>query len=111
MTIAPDSSDKFSGGLIQNLNSDAFGFFKGSKITLRAFIHNTTNHTVNLVIWTDTNGFGVGTGVPAGTDGVSTITAYSMPSNGTRGDINIRAYTDNATISGVKYKMEDGDID
>lgn len=111
LTIAPDSSDKFSGGNIGNLNSEMLGFFRGSDVTFKAFIHNPTNHTVNLMIWTKEGGFGVGTGVPAGTDGYSTITKYNVPSNATTGDIDIRAYTDNAPISGVQYKMEGGSID
>lgn len=111
LTIAPDSSDKFSGGNIENLDSNILGFFRGGDVTFKAFIHNPTNHTVNLVIWTKEGGFGVGTGVPAGTDGYSTITKYHVPTDTNHVDLNIRAYTDNAPISGVQFKMEDGSID
>lgn len=111
LTIAPDSPNKFSGGNVENLDSEILGFFRGSDVTFKAFIHNPTNHTVNLLIWTQEGGFGVGTGVPAGTDGYSTITKYHVPTNTKHIDLDIRAYTDNAPISGVQYKMEDGTID
>lgn len=104
LQTAPDSPDGISGGTIHTFSSDDLSILESSQVTLRAFIHNTTTHTVNLVIWTEGGGFGVGTGVPAGADGYSTITAYNATSSASRGDITIRAYTENTTISGVQYK-------
>lgn len=104
LQTAPDSPSKINGGLIYNFSLDELSHLAGNKVTARVFIHNTTTHTVNLLIWTNGGNFGVGTGVPAGTDGYSTITAYSITSSDTVGDISIRAYTENASISGVQYK-------
>ena len=103
LQTAPDSLDRFSGGCIHILSSDELSILASNQVTLRAFIHNTTTHTVNLLIWTTGGGFCVGTGVPAGTDGYSTITAYNATSKSTGGDISIRAYTENVAISGVQY--------
>ena len=110
LKTAPDSSGNLLGGHIYNFSSDELKMLAGGQFTIRAFIHNTTNHTVNLTIWTNGAGlglnsaFGIGTGVPAGTDGYSTITAYKVPSYNTMGDISIRAVADNTAISGVQYK-------
>ena len=103
LQTAPDSSFKFGGGTIHTFSSDELSSLVGSQVTARVFIHNPTTHTVNLVIWTSEN-FSIGTGVPAGTDGYSTITAYKVTSKTTWGDVYIRAYTENAAISGVQYK-------
>jgi hypothetical protein len=113
LQTAPDSGSSISGGVIHQLSSDDLSILASNLVTLRAFIHNTTTHTVNLVIWTNGGDFGVGTGVPAGADGYSTITAYNATSSSTRGDINVRAYTENAAISGVQYKefkLEKGSV-
>lgn len=110
---APDSRTSNRGGNIHELSSNDLSTLAGNQVTVKVFIHNTTTHIVNLVIWTDGGDFGIGTGVPAGTDGYSTITAYSSPSSSTRGDINIRAYTENVAISGVQYKefkLEKGSV-
>lgn len=104
LQTAPDSSDHYNGGAIYYFGSDDLRILAGNQVTARVFIHNTTNHTVNLVIWTNGGGFGIGNGVPAGTDGYSTVTAYNATSNSTSGNINIRAYTENVAISGVQYK-------
>ncbi|MCV3320819.1 hypothetical protein NR224_01110 [Pediococcus ethanolidurans] len=105
LQTAPDSANSTSaGGRIHSFSSDELNILANNKVTARAFIHNTTTHTVNLVIWTDGGAFGVGTGVPAGADGYSTVTAYNATSSSTFGDINIRAFTENAAISGVQYK-------
>ncbi|MGZ9645911.1 phage tail protein [Lactiplantibacillus pentosus] len=104
LQTAPDSPNSITGGAIYHFNSDELSILTGNQVTARAFIHNTTTHTVNLVLWTDGGAFGVGTGVPAGTDGYSTVTAYSSTSSVSVGNINVRAYTENATISGVQYK-------
>ena len=104
LKTAPDSSDEFNGGNIHEFSSDELSILSGKQVTVRSFIHNTTTHTVNLVIWTNGGVFGVGTGVPAGADGYSTVTVYNATSSVTRGDINIRAYTENTAISGVQYK-------
>jgi hypothetical protein len=104
LQTAPDSPRNEYGGRIHNFSSDEFNSLAGSQVTASVFIHNTTTHTVNLVIWTNGDSFGVGTGVPAGTDGYSTITAYNITSSDIVGNINIRAYTENASISGVQYK-------
>ncbi|MGA3392054.1 gp58-like family protein [Lactiplantibacillus pentosus] len=110
---APDSPNNTTGGVLHRLNSSELNAIAGKQVTIRAFIHNTTTHTVNLVIWTDGGAFGVGTGVPAGTDGYSTITSYSITSSSSRGDISVRSYTENAAISGVQYKelkLEKGSV-
>ena len=116
---APDSPDNLGGGLLYCFSSDELNSLVGKQVTIRAFIHNPTTHTVNLVTWTDANGYGahsafdIGTDVPAGTDGYSTITAYNVPSNATQGDISIRSFADNAAISGVQYKelkLEKGSV-
>lgn len=104
LKTAPDSPSRYNGGLIHGFSSDELSSLAGNQVTARAFIHNTTAHTVNLVIWIDVGGFGVGTGVPAGTDGYSTITAYNINPKATKGDISVRSYTENAAISGVQYK-------
>ncbi|WP_434520376.1 hypothetical protein ACLHK8_01525 [Pediococcus sp. M21F004] len=104
LKTAPDSSGSTWGGSLHNFSSDELSILASNQVTARVFIHNTTTHTVNLVIWTDKGNFGVGTGVPAGTDGYSTITAYNATSSSTCGDIDIRAYAENAAISGVQYK-------
>ncbi|MCT3284611.1 hypothetical protein EFP16_14035 [Lactiplantibacillus pentosus] len=113
LQTAPDSPNSITGGAIYHFNSDELSILTGNQVTARAFIHNTTTHTVNLVLWTDGGAFGVGTGVPAGTDGYSTVTAYSSTSSVSVGNINVRAYTENATISGVQYKelkLEKGNL-
>ncbi|MGN8167473.1 phage tail protein [Lactiplantibacillus plantarum] len=113
LQTAPDSPNSAYGGALHNFNSDELRILAGNQVTARAFIHNPTTHTVNLVIYTHEGKFGVGTGVPAGADGYSTITAYSIPSSVSWGDISIRAYTENAAISGVQYKelkLEKGSI-
>ncbi|MDT7001213.1 gp58-like family protein [Lactiplantibacillus pentosus] len=110
---APDSPNNTTGGVLHRLNSSELNAIAGKQVTIRAFIHNTTTHTVNLVIWTDGGAFDVGTGVPAGTDGYSTITSYSITSSSSRGDISVRSYTENAAISGVQYKelkLEKGSV-
>lgn len=104
LQTVPDSSDKMSGGAIYYFGSNELSSLAGNQVTVRAFIHNTTSHIVNLVIWTDSNYFGVGTGIPAGTDGYSTIIGYNIKPNITAGNINIRAYKENVAISGVQYK-------
>ncbi|MEK1356110.1 hypothetical protein HCY81_01595 [Limosilactobacillus fermentum] len=104
LKTAPDSPSRYNGGYIHAFSSDELSSLAGNQVTARAFIHNTTAHTVNLVIWIDVGGFGVGTGVPAGTDGYSTITAYNINPKATKGDISVRSYTENAAISGVQYK-------
>lgn len=104
LQTAPDSPSRLTGGYIHIFSPDELSTISVNKFTVSVFIHNTTKFTVNLVIWTDVSGFIVGTDVPAGTDGYSTITAYNIVSNIARGDINIRAYTKNVAISGVKYK-------
>ncbi|WP_436702781.1 collagen-like protein [Lactiplantibacillus plantarum] len=104
LQAAPDSPNNANGGTLHNFSSDELKSLASNPVTARAFIHNTTTHTVNLVVWTNGTKFGVGTGVPAGTDGYSTITAYSASSSAIVGDIDIRAYTDNVAISGVQYK-------
>lgn len=113
LQTAPDSSNKMFGGKIYKFTSDELSSLAGNQVTVRAFIHNTTSHTVNLVVWTDSNNFSVGNGIPAGTDGYSTATAYNIASNATQGAISIRAYTDNVAISGVQYKelkLEKGSV-
>lgn len=110
---APDSSNNVSGGRLHSFSSDELSSLAGKQVTVRAFIHNTTTHTVNLMIWTNPGKFGVGTDVTAGTDGYSTITAYNIPSNVKQGDIDIRAYKENVAISGVQYKefmLEEGSV-
>ena len=104
LQTVPYSHDNTVGGNLHSFSSDELSFLASNQVTLRAFIHNTTTHTVNLLIWTNAGYFGVGTGVPAGTVGYSTITAYNVPPNITAGDISIRAYTENVEISGVQYK-------
>ena len=104
LQTAPDSEDNTYGGFLHIFNSDELSSLVGNQVTARVFIHNPTTHTVNLVIWTVGGGFGVGTDVPAGTDGYSTITAYNITSSDTAGDISIRSYTENVAISGVQYK-------
>ncbi|MGA3512401.1 hypothetical protein ACE5SX_12420 [Lactiplantibacillus plantarum] len=106
LQTAPDSSAKNVGGLVHTFSQDELQFLAGKQVTLRAFIHNPTAHTVNLVLWTrdSTIPYGVGTDIPAGTDGYSTITAYNISSSVPSGDISIRAYTEDAAISGVQYK-------
>ena len=104
LKTAPDSTNSTWGGALHNFSSNDLSILSGNQVTLRAFIHNPTTHTVNLLIWTDGGNFGVGTDVPAGTDGYSTITDYNATSSVTVGDINIRAYKDDAKISGVQYK-------
>lgn len=110
---APDSTGGYNGGLLHVFSSDELGSLAGSQVTARVFIHNTTTHTVNLVIWTDNGKFGVGNGIPAGTDGYSTITAYNINPKATKGDISVRSYTENVAISGVQYKelkLEKGSV-
>jgi hypothetical protein len=104
LQTSPYAHDNSHGGFIYNFSSDNLSTLLGNKITTRAFIHNTTTHTVNLVMWTNYGGVIVGTDVPAGTEGYSTIN-YSVPSNSdTWGNITIRAYAENAEINGVPYK-------
>ncbi|AMV65210.1 prophage Lp2 protein 53 [Pediococcus damnosus] len=113
LQTAPDSPGQFDGGNIYPFSLEELSALSGKQATLRAFIHNPTTHTANLVIWYDRGNLGVGTGVPAGTDGYSTITAYDFSSNATWGNINIRDSTENATISGVQYKelkLEKGSV-
>lgn len=113
LQTAQDSSNKMSGGQIYGFSSDELSSLAGNQVTASAFIHNTTDHTVNLVIWTDSNNFGVGTGVPAGTDGYSTISGYNINPKTNMGNINIRSYIDNVAISGVQYKelkLEKGSV-
>lgn len=114
LQTAPDSSNKMSGGQIYRFTSDELNSLAGNLVTARAFIHNTTSHTVNLVIWTDSSNFSVGNGIPAGTDGYSTVTAYNISPKAANGDISIRAYTENnVAISGVQYKelkLEKGSV-
>lgn len=113
LQTAPYSPGNMNGGYIHYFSSDELNSLAGGQVTASVFIHNTTTHTVNLVIWTNGGNFGVGTGVPAGTDGYSTVTYYNATYNSTRGDISIRAYTENASISGVQYKkfkLEKGTI-
>ena len=104
LQTAPDSPDLNTNGTLHRFNSDELRILAGNQVTARVFIHNTTTHTVNLVMWADKVGIVIGTGVPAGTDGYSTTPPCSIASGGTMGDINIRAYTENAAISGVQYK-------
>lgn len=104
LQTALDSQNSTTGGGIHYFSSDELKFLANKQITARAFIHNTTTHTVNLVIWTNGGTIGVGTDVPAGTDGYSTITAYSVASSNIAGDVDIRSYTENTAISGVQYK-------
>ncbi|MCG0596153.1 Prophage protein [Lactiplantibacillus plantarum] len=113
LQTAIDSPNKNYSGAIHSFSSDELSILAGNHVTARTFIHNTTTHTVNLVIWTNIDGFGIGTGVPAGTDGYSTITAYNIASSNKLGEISIRAYTENAAISGVQYKklkLEKGSV-
>lgn len=104
LQTSPYSHDNTTGGFIYNFSSDELSTLAGNKITTRAFIHNTTTHTVNLMIWTNWGEVSVGTDVPAGTDGYSTITNYNMASRNTMGNISIRDYTDNVETDGVQYK-------
>ncbi|WP_270642877.1 tail fiber domain-containing protein [Limosilactobacillus mucosae] len=104
LQTAPDSGSNTAGGHLHVFSSDELSSLAGNQVTARVFIHNPTTHTVNLVIWTYEGGFGVGTDVPAGTDGYSTITAYNITSSDIAGDISIRSYTENVAISGVQYK-------
>ena len=114
LQTSPYADDNSHGGFIHNFSSDELIPLAGNKVTTRAFIHNTTTHTVNLVMWTNYGGVSVGTDVLAGTDGYSTITNYSISSNSdTWGNITIRAYADNAEINGVPYKefkLEKGSV-
>ena len=113
LQTAPDSSNKMTGGQIYSFTLNELSSLAGNQVTLSAFIHNTTSHIVNLVIWTDNNNFSVGTDVPAGTDGYSTIIGYNINPNATSGNINIRAYKENVAISGVQYKelkLEKGSV-
>lgn len=112
---ASDSPHKNYGGFLHHFSSDELSSLAGNQVTARVFIHNTTTHTVNLMIYTDGGGgrISLGTDVPAGTDGYSTVTAYNITSSDTWGDISIRAYKDNAAISGVQYKefkLEKGSV-
>lgn len=106
LQTAPDSPTKNVGGVLHRFSPDELQFLAGKQVTLRAFIHNTTTHTVNLLLFTSgsTIPFGVGTGVPAGTDGYSTIADYNISSSVPSGDISIRAYTEDTAIGGVQYK-------
>lgn len=113
LQTAPDSPNNTYGGTIHAFSSDELSILKSNQVTARAFIHNTTTNTVNLVIWTGGGNFGIGTGIPAGTDGYSTITAYNATPTSTAGDISIRAYTEKTAISGVQYKelkLEKGSV-
>ena len=113
LQTAPDSSGSTWGGNLHNFSSDELNILVSNQVTVRAFIHNPTTHTVNLVIWTGGSNFGVGTGVPAGTDGYSTITAYNATHTSTAGNVSIRSFTENAAISGVQYKelkLEKGSV-
>lgn len=113
LQTAPDSSNKMTGGQIYGFTPNDLSSLAGNQVTARAFIHNTTSHIVNLVIWTDSNNFGVGTGVPAGADGYSTIIGYNINPKTNMGNINIRSYIDNVAISGVQYKelkLEKGSV-
>lgn len=113
LQTAPLSQNNTMGGFIHNFSSDELNTLAGNQVITRAFIHNTTTHTVNLVMWTNISGVKVGTDVPAGTDGYSTITSYSAESGNTLGNITIRAYTDNVAINGVQYKklkLEKGSV-
>lgn len=104
LQTAIDSQSNTTGGFIHNFSSDELSTIAGNQVTVRDFIHNTTTHTVNLVMWTNNGGVNVGTDVPAGTDGYSTITTPSILLGNTIGNITIRAYTENVAISGVQYK-------
>ena len=106
LQTAPDSSAKNVGGLVHIFSQDELQFLAGKQVTLRAFIHNPTAHTVNLVLWTrgSTIPYGVGTEIPAGTDGYSTIADYNISSSAPAGDISIRACAEDTAISGVQYK-------
>lgn len=104
LQTSPDSQSNALGGFVHNFSSDELSIIAGRQVTARAFIHNTTTHTVNLMMWTNKGGVTVGTDVVAGTDGYSTITAPSVPSSATMGNISIRAYADNTAINGVQYK-------
>ncbi|MBU7562676.1 collagen-like protein [Pediococcus ethanolidurans] len=104
LQTAPSSQNNSMGGFIHNFSSDELNTLTGNQVITRAFIHNTTTHTVNLLMWTNLDGVKVGTDVPAGSDGYSTITASITSSNNTMGNITIRAYTDNVAISGAQYK-------
>lgn len=113
LQAAPDSPNSTTGGGLHYFSSDELRTLAGNQVTAKAFIHNTTAHTVNLVMWTDGGGFIAGTDVPAGTDGYSTLAAYNITSGDTLGDIDIRAYKDNVAISGVQYKklkLEKGSV-
>ena len=114
LQTSPYSHSNSTGGFIHYFISDELIHLAGNKVTTRTFIHNTTTHTVNLVMWTNYGGVSVGTDVLAGTDGYSTITNYSIASNSdTWGNITIRAYADNAEINGVPYKefkLEKGSV-
>lgn len=113
LQTAPGSLHSANGGNIHVFSSDELKILVGNQFTARVFIHNTTTHTINLVIWTNGAGFNAGTGVHAGTDGYSTIIANNITSSDLLGDISLRAYTENAAISGVQYKeikLEKGTI-